>query len=135
VHAVNYIILSNGTLNPYQKEYSLLKGTQRNTHIIKRNSKEYSYYLKGTQRNTHHGILILFKRNSKEYSSWNTHIIKRNSKEYSSLNRNTHLIKRNFKEYSSNHYVKWNTHIMISRLAKPLVVVASIYSSSCDWTN
>ena len=42
----------------------LLKGTQRNTHIIK--------------RTTHHGILILLKGTQR-----NTHIIKRNSKEHS----------------------------------------------------
>ena len=76
---------------------------EHSTHI-KRNTQPISkgilILLKGTQRNTR-----IIKRNSKEYSSWNTHIIKRNSLIETLIlskgtQRNTHIIKRNSKEHS-----------------------------------
>ena len=44
---------------------------KRNTHLNSSYQMEHSAHIK---RNTH-----IIKRNSKEYSSWNTHIIKRNT--------------------------------------------------------
>ena len=82
----------HGTLNSsYQLQHST--HIKRNTQPI---SKGILILLKGTQRNTH-----IIKRNSKEYSSWNTRIIiKRNSLKGTLIlskgtQRNTHIIKRN----------------------------------------